>query len=273
MLHKIMVKVQEEKILCQTAFDIANNPFESLRYGFLSDFEEKDISNQLKVKLSTTLKYNIRKNFKKELTASSNYTYLTIISKNLQKYNSTPEINNVMAINNLIKCKSCHFLAKFKDYLIIDFVEEFIRKVYSKKESFEIYDTKKDGSISLSDYENVLKLLKLSTYEFQDIIQDHNLKGMESIKFEEFITDINSMKDEKQLIMEEQEEDKEKLINAFKCFEEDQEGKISIDNFKEILKSDENGATTEEEIEFLISQFGKDGYIDYNEFINVLLNK
>ena len=96
---------------------------------------------------------------------------------------------------------------------------------------------------------------------------------MESIKFEEFITDINSMKDEKQLIMEEQEEDKEKLINAFKCFEEDQEGKISIDNFKEILKSDENGATTEEEIEFLISQFGKDGYIDYNEFINVLLNK
>ena len=102
-----------------------------------SDFEEKDISNQLKVKLSSTLKYNIRKNFKKELTASSNYTYLTIISKNLQKYNSTPEINNVMAINNLIKCKSCHFLAKFKDYLIIDFVEEFIRKVYSKKESFE----------------------------------------------------------------------------------------------------------------------------------------
>ena len=154
---------------------------------------------------------------------------------------------------------------------MLDKLSEERKKEY--KESFEIYDTKKDGSISLSDYENVLKLLKLSTYEFQDIIQDHNLKGMESIKFEEFITDINSMKDEKQLIMEEQEEDKEKLINAFKCFEEDQEGKISIDNFKEILKSDENGATTEEEIEFLISQFGKDGYIDYKEFINLLLNK
>ena len=154
---------------------------------------------------------------------------------------------------------------------MLDKLSEERKREY--KESFEIYDTKKDGSISLSDYENVLKLLNLNIYEFQDIIQDHNLKGMETIKFEQFITDINSMKDEKQLIIEEQEEDKKQLINAFKNFEEDEEGKISIDDFKEILTSNENGATTDEEIEFLISQFGKDGYIDYTEFINVLLNK
>ena len=154
---------------------------------------------------------------------------------------------------------------------MLDKLSEERKREY--KESFEIYDTKKDGLISLSDYENVLKLLNLNIYEFQDIIQDHNLKGMETIKFEQFITDINSMKDEKQLIIEEQEEDKKQLINAFKNFEEDEEGKISIDDFKEILKSNENGATTDEEIEFLISQFGKDGYIDYTEFINVLLNK
>ena len=154
---------------------------------------------------------------------------------------------------------------------MLDKLSEERKREY--KESFEIYDTKKDGSISLSDYENVLKLLNLNIYEFQDIIQDHNLKGMETIKFEQFITDINSMKDEKQLIIEEQEEDKKQLISAFKNFEEDEEGKISIDDFKEILKSNENGETTDEEIEFLISQFGKDGYINYTEFINVLLNK
>jgi len=154
---------------------------------------------------------------------------------------------------------------------MLDKLSEERKREY--KESFEIYDTKKDGSISLSDYENVLKLLNLNIYEFQDIIQDHNLKGIETIKFEQFITDINSMKDEKQLIIEEQEEDKKQLISAFKNFEEDEEGKISIDDFKEILKSNENGETTDEEIEFLISQFGKDGYINYTEFINVLLNK
>ena len=141
------------------------------------------------------------------------------------------------------------------------------------KESFEIYDIKRDGSIKLSDYENVLKLLKLNVKEFQDIIHKYNLKGIETVKFEEFLTDINSMKSEKQLIIEEPEEDKDKLLDAFKSFEEDQEGKISFDDFKEILKSDEDGSTNKEEIEFLISQFGKDGYIDYTEFINALLNK
>ena len=40
-----------------------------------------------------------------------------------------------------------------------------------------------------------------------------------------------------------------------------------------MLKSNENGNIPKEEVEFLISQFGKDGYIDYFEFINALLNK
>ena len=102
-----------------------------------NNFEEKENPNKLKVKLSPTLKYSLRKSIKKELTDSSKYSTLTIISKNLKKYNSTPEVKNVMAINNLIKCKSCHFLAKFKDYLIINYIEEFIRRVYSKKESLE----------------------------------------------------------------------------------------------------------------------------------------
>ena len=142
------------------------------------------------------------------------------------------------------------------------------------KESFEIYDTKRDGSILLRDYENVLKLLKLNVNEFQNIIQDHILKGVETIKFEDFLTDINSLKiDEEDLLIEENEEDKNKLIDAFKSFEEDQEGKISINNFKEILKSEENGEFNEKEVEFIISQFEKDGYIDYKEFISTLLNK
>ena len=38
---------------------------------------------------------------------------------------------------------------------MLDKLSEERKKEY--KESFEIYDTKKDGSISLSDYENVLK--------------------------------------------------------------------------------------------------------------------
>ena len=81
------------------------------------------------------------------------------------------------------------------------------------------------------------------------------------------------MENEKKLIIEEKEDDEEQLIKAFKSFEGNKEGKISFNDFKEILKSNENGNIPKEEVEFLISQFGKDGYIDYFEFINALLNK
>ena len=142
------------------------------------------------------------------------------------------------------------------------------------KESFEIFDIKKDGTIPLRDYENVLKLLKINTNEFKNIINEYNLKGIETIKFEDFITDINSMENEKKLIIEEKEkEDEDQLINAFRSFESNKQGKISINDFKEILKLNENGMIPKEEEEFLISQFEKDGYIDYLEFINALLNK
>ena len=138
------------------------------------------------------------------------------------------------------------------------------------KESFEIFDIKKDGTIPLRDYENVLKLLKINTNEFKNIINEYNLKGIETIKFEDFITDINSMENEKKLIIEEKEkEDEDQLINAFRSFESNKQGKISINDFKEILKLNENGMIPKEEEEFLISQFEKDGYIDYLEFINV----
>ena len=148
-------------------------------------------------------------------------------------------------------------------------------RIKEYKESFEIYDKKKDGTILLHDYENVLKLLKLNVDEFQQIIQEHNLKGEITINFENFITDINSLKNEEDLIVEEKEEEENKdiLINAFKGFEDEQEGRISIDDFKEILKSDEEHSTSKEEIEFLISQFAKDGFINYNEFIDALLKK
>ena len=155
---------------------------------------------------------------------------------------------------------------------MLDKLSDERKKEY--KESFEIFDIKKDGTIPLRDYENVLKLLKINTNEFKNIINEYNLKGVETIKLEDFITDINSMENEKKLIIEEKEkEDEDQLINAFRSFESNKQGKISINDFKEILKLNENGMIPKEEEEFLISQFEKDGYIDYLEFINVLLNK
>ena len=133
---------------------------------------------------------------------------------------------------------------------MLDKLSDERKKEY--KDSFEIYDIKKDGTIPLRDYENVLKLLKINTGEFQNVINEYNLKGIEVIKFEDFITDINSMENEKKLIIEEKEDDEELLIKAFKSFEGNKEGKISFNDFKEILKSNENGNIPKEEVELIL---------------------
>ena len=57
---------------------------------------------------------------------------------NLLKYNSTPELKNMMLINDLIESKETHFIATFKDYLISDFHEEFLRRYFLFNEIKEI---------------------------------------------------------------------------------------------------------------------------------------
>ena len=98
----------------------------------------KEVPNNIKVNLSSSLKYisNKKKNQKKNKNIN-NYFYTQIISKNIQKYNTNSKKKNTMLINNLIKCKPSHFLAVFKDYLIADYIEEFLRRIYFINESIE----------------------------------------------------------------------------------------------------------------------------------------
>mgnify|MGYP006873052684 CR=1 FL=1 len=95
---------------------------------------------KLKVNLSCSLKFinkKKNKNITKKIKSSKNPIYYEIIRKNIQKYNSTPNYKNTLIISNLINCRSSHFLAIFKDYLITDYVEEFLRRIYSLNESIE----------------------------------------------------------------------------------------------------------------------------------------
>ena len=102
----------------------------------LIELSENNFPNKLKVNLSPNLKGNMKKNTKKDIIIRKNF-YDKIISNNLAKYNTTQKEKNIMSINNLIKCKGCHYLALFKDYLIADYIDEFLRRIYSKRESIE----------------------------------------------------------------------------------------------------------------------------------------
>ena len=51
------------------------------------------------------------------------------------KYNILPKEYTLMQIENFIKAKYCHSLAKFKEDLLYNFQQEFFKKYYKKKES------------------------------------------------------------------------------------------------------------------------------------------
>ena len=61
-----------------------------------------------------------------------------IINQILQKHNSTPGQKNIMLINDLIESKETHFIATFKDYLISDYQEEFLRRYFYNNERKEV---------------------------------------------------------------------------------------------------------------------------------------
>ena len=63
---------------------------------------------------------------------------ISIPYQNLQKHNSSPNQKNIMLINDLIESKETHFIATFKDYLISDFHEEFLRRYFNFKEIKDI---------------------------------------------------------------------------------------------------------------------------------------
>ena len=61
-----------------------------------------------------------------------------IMNSQLQKHNSNPLKKNIMIINDIIDTKTNHFLAKFKDYLITDYVDEFLKRYFFIGESEEL---------------------------------------------------------------------------------------------------------------------------------------
>ena len=65
---------------------------------------------------------------------SKKTNYLKIIKKNFQKYNSNKLTNRIFPINDLIDSKNCHLVAIFNDYLISDYIDEFLRRFYCIKE-------------------------------------------------------------------------------------------------------------------------------------------
>ena len=87
-------------------------------------------------------KYNksLKKLMSKEKSKKTNKKFdnLYIINSQLQKHNSNPLKKEIMIINDIIDTKTNHFLAVFKDYLITDYIDEFLKRYFVLNECEEL---------------------------------------------------------------------------------------------------------------------------------------
>ena len=110
----------------------------------MSEIKKKKVSrnsHQIHQKVSYTTTY-LQSPFSISLSSNDKKIYYqkniqTIIQDNLSKQNCNKEKFGMIYINNLIESKNCHAVAIFKDYMIADFIDEFMRREYEMEESLE----------------------------------------------------------------------------------------------------------------------------------------
>ena len=103
--------------------------------------KSKVFKNKMTKKFQQSFKKYIPKEKEKdkgEKKIKNKFLSMYIINKQLQKHNSNPSKKNVMIINDIIETKTNHFLAIFKDYLITDYIDEFLKRYFTVNEATEL---------------------------------------------------------------------------------------------------------------------------------------
>ena len=127
------------------------------------------------------------------------------------------------------------------------------------QKAFDYVDKKKTGEIPVSQIENILSVAKEEDFDQDDINEalDKMGKGNEdtltSEEFLQFMTELNNPNN---------------IVDAFRLFDADNNGYISIDEFKYILKMVDS-PLADKDVKEIFDTFdvSRDGKIDYKEFV------
>jgi len=147
------------------------------------------------------------------------------------------------------------------DSLTEDQVSEF-------KEAFSLFDKDGDGQITTKELGTVMRSLgqNPSESELQDMINEVDADNNGTIDFPEFLTMMaRKMKDT---------DSEEEIREAFKVFDRDNNGFISAAELRHVMTSI-GEKLTDEEVDEMIREADQDGdgRIDYNEFVQLMMQK
>ncbi|XP_070273301.1 centrin-4 [Myotis yumanensis] len=126
------------------------------------------------------------------------------------------------------------------------------------KEAFDLFDIDGSGTIDVKELKIAMRALGFepNKEEVKKLIAEIDKEGTGTISFEDFFA-IMSLK------MSEKDE-KEELLKAFKLFDDDATGSITLNNIKRVAK--ELGETlTDDELQEMLDEADHDGDGEINE--------
>ncbi|KAK6341192.1 hypothetical protein TWF696_008279 [Orbilia brochopaga] len=152
-------------------------------------------------------------------------------------------------------------LVAMADSLTEEQVSEF-------KEAFSLFDKDGDGQITTKELGTVMRSLgqNPSESELQDMINEVDADNNGTIDFPEFLTMMaRKMKDT---------DSEEEIREAFKVFDRDNNGYISAAELRHVMTSI-GEKLTDQEVDEMIREADQDGdgRIDYNEFVQLMMQK
>ncbi|RBQ84165.1 hypothetical protein VDGD_04591 [Verticillium dahliae] len=153
------------------------------------------------------------------------------------------------------------YLPNMADSLTEEQVSEF-------KEAFSLFDKDGDGQITTKELGTVMRSLgqNPSESELQDMINEVDADNNGTIDFPEFLTMMaRKMKDT---------DSEEEIREAFKVFDRDNNGFISAAELRHVMTSI-GEKLTDDEVDEMIREADQDGdgRIDYNEFVQLMMQK
>ena len=133
------------------------------------------------------------------------------------------------------------------------------------KEAFDLFDTNKTGTIDYHELKVAMRALGFDVKkpEVVDLMNEYDREGTGSIEYPDFL-DIMTTKIRNRDPVEE-------IMKAFKLFDEDNTGRITLRNLKRVAR--ELGENfSDDELQAMIDEFDKDqdGEISSEEFLNIM---
>ncbi|NXC35285.1 CETN1 protein, partial [Campylorhamphus procurvoides] len=133
------------------------------------------------------------------------------------------------------------------------------------RDAFELFHTDRSGSIDARELKVAMRALGFepNNEEIEQIISDIDKEGTGRISFDDFLAVMTQKMAEK--------DSKEEILKAFKLFDDDDTGKISLENLRRVAKElGEN--LTDEELQQMIYQADRngDGEVDEQDFLWIM---